>query len=116
MPSVLPAFDFADALDEFDASVAPAFESCDLLGLPMVGAPFFNRRKGQIHGPGMRVFVEPTEALRSKCSDRNALGPRSVDALARPMSLDRGLVVLQPILADQNGICAEKSREPPLKA
>lgn len=41
LPRVLPACDFADLEDEFDARVLPAFESAPLLGLPLLFAmPF----------------------------------------------------------------------------
>lgn len=45
LPSVLPACDLADELDEFDARVAPAFESAAFEGFATIGAPFFYRRK-----------------------------------------------------------------------
>lgn len=49
LPKVLPALDFAPFDDDDDDSVFPAFDSADLLGLPMLLTPF--RRSYLVFGP-----------------------------------------------------------------
>lgn len=50
LPKVLPALDFAPFDDDGDDNVLPAFDSADLLGLPILLTPF----RGSYHVCGPR--------------------------------------------------------------
>lgn len=92
LPSVLPACDLADELDEFDARVAPAFESAAFEGFATIGAPFFSiEGKDRCTDLTMNpVFRKAYEGLRVDVSSyrhtRTLICPKS---LAR--RIDRGL-------------------------
>lgn len=71
LPRVLPAADFDDLLEEFDARVAPAFESAPFDGFAtMLLLPVSRKADTRI-----QLHVTPTEGLRSSSPDKDNQGP-----------------------------------------